>query len=68
MIKASNPGLFILLNYTLLTSVVLSLTSSVCAASSEENNTPCQIASSFGMILNCVLLLYVWYRLFTWKC
>lgn len=67
MIKASNPGLFILLNYTLLTSIIMSMTSSVCAAS-KDNETPCQMATSLGMILNCVLLLYVWYRLFTWKC
>lgn len=66
MIKASNPGLFILLNYTLLSCVIMSIISSSCAATQDTKS--CTIMSYLGTLVNCILLIYVWYNLFTWKC
>lgn len=69
MIKASNPGLFILLNYTLLSCIVVSSVLSSCAATqTEENDDVCTVMSYLGALTNCLLLMYVWYKLFTWKC
>lgn len=64
MIKASNPGLFIILNHTLLSCVLLSIAVSLCAMF----NQACPAFSTLLTILSCLLTIYVWYKLFTWKC
>lgn len=68
MIKAPNPGLFILLNYTLLSCIVMSSVLSSCAATQKDNEDMCAVMSYLGALVNCILLIYVWYKLFTWKC
>jgi hypothetical protein len=66
IIKAANPGLFIILNYTLLSCIVMLSVLSSCAAAKDEQ--ACTVMSYSGALVNCVLLIYVWYKLFTWKC
>lgn len=64
MIKASNPGLFIIINHTLMSCVLLSIAVSLCAMFSQA----CPALSTVFTILSCFLTIYVWYKLFTWKC
>ena len=66
MFKASNPGLFILLNYFLLGLVFMSIALSLCAVVNTEQ--ACSTMAYLVTVVNCFLLMYVWYRLFTWKC
>lgn len=66
MIKASNPGLFIILNHTLLSCVILSVGASLCGMFNSSG--ACSAISNVVAVITCFLFLYVWYRLFTWKC
>jgi uncharacterized membrane protein YkvI len=66
MIKASNPGMFIILNYTLMVLLLFSVCASLCSL--VNNPETCGVLGNIGALIMCILLIYVWYRLFTWKC
>jgi hypothetical protein len=66
MIETTNPGMFIILNYTLMTCLLSSVCASLCAAVADGKT--CATLGNIGGCMMCMLLMYVWFRLFTWKC